>query len=410
MTDVTRLSSLTYGINASALTIGVAPGSFAPLLPRSAPATLFPRSRAKLERPLYNNAGISYAAAFGAKDLAAITIPLQMTGVNGNSGAAVGAGVWETKMEAGNLLSSVFGSPAPATVGAAPTVSSASGTSLTASTNVLQDGDVIIVRTTSGDEIRSVASGGGTTSLVLSHPLVGTGSAGSTIIRAARYSLNTAQTVHTPIWFDCEGENWRRRYRDCQPSSFTLNIPNTGIVEADFTFMPNDWEDLAEANPGYAEPTTGLPVVSAGSTFFMGSVQYMLRNARLTVNIGMTMRESTTGVNGVVGGLAVNKSQVMLEGELYVGSTTGSIGNIVDDAGGPPQMENVLGDQNGAGSLPTLFDVMLSVGSTNGASIFVRMPYAEVRSSGVTESGPFAVLPFQAMAGSVSGPLIFGVL
>ena len=410
MSDVTRLLSLTYGINASNYTVGTAPGTFAPLLPRSAPATLFPRSRAKLERPLYSSAGISYAAAFGAKDLAAVTIPLQMTGVNNNTGAAVAGGVWETKMEAGNLLSSIFGASAAATAGAAPTVSSASGTSLTASTNVLQNLDLVMVPTTVGNEIRSVVSGGGTTSLVLSHPLLGTGSAGATIIRGARYSLNSAQTVHTPIWFDCEGENWRRRYRDCQPSSLTVNIPNTGIVEADFAFMPNDWEDLAEANPAYVAPTTGLPVVSAGSTFFIGGTNaFMLRNARLTVNIGMTMRESTTGANGVVGGLAVNKSQVMLEGELYVGNTTGSVGNIVDDTGGTPQMENIFGDQQGAGALPTLFDIMLSVGSTSGASIFIQMPYAEIRSTGVTESGPFAVLPFQAMAGSVTGPMTFGV-
>lgn len=406
MSDVNRLLSLTYGINAAPYTIGTEPAAYAPLQPRSTPASFLPRTRQPIERPLVVVDGRRLPRAFGVKDLAELTVPLQMTGVNNNTGGTTA--VWETKIESGNLLASIFGAVGVATTGAAPTVSSASGATLVASSNVLTDNEIVSIETTVGREARQIVSGGGTTTLTLDRALAGTGVAASTVYRAARYVVSSAQTVHTPIWFDCEGENWRRKYRDCQPSSLVLNIPNAGVVEADFTFMPNDWSDVAEANPAYSAPTTGSPVVSGASQFWINGSAYMLRNARVSINLGMTMRETTTGINGVAGGMAVDKTNIMVEGELYVGATgAGNMGWLVDDTG-TPTLDSILGDEQSTGTVITTRDVMLQVGSSIGASFYLRIPAADIRSSGVREGGPFAVLPFQAMA-TGANPLTLGV-
>lgn len=411
MTDVSRLVNLTYGINASATTIGTAPGAFATLLPRSTPVSFFPRTRQVIDRPLASVDGRRFARVLGPKDVGELSLPLEFKGVDTNTGGAVAA--WEAKMEQGNLLASLFGGVATATTGAAPTVTSGSGTSLVASSNVLQNSDILLITTTVGAEFRQVASGGGTTNLTLDRALVGTAVAASTIIRAGRYTMATATTVHTPVWFDAEGENWKRRYSDCQPSSLVLNIPNAGLVEADFAFMPNDWSDETDGSPSFSAPTAGSPIVSGGSGFFIGSNAFMLRNARLTVNVGMAMRETTTGANGIRGGVATDKTNIMLEGELYVGANTGTIGDISDDddGGGPavaPYLNDILGDGFAAGTVATTQDIMLAVGSAAGAALYIRIPAADVRSSGVREGGPFAVLPFQAMATGAS-PLTLGV-
>lgn len=412
MTDVARLVNLTYGINASATTIGTAPGSFAPLLPRSTPASFFPRSRAVIERPLANTDGRRLARLQGVKDIAELALPLEFKGVNNNTGIGVTTN-WESSLEQGNLLASLFGGVAAlTTTGAAPTVSSGSGTSLTVSSNVIANNDIILFTTSVGTEVRQVASGGGTTTLTLDRAMLGTATAATTVYRAARYTMATATTIHTPVWFDAEGENWRRRYSDCQPSSMVLNIPNAGLVEADFSFMPNDYADNAETpTPSFAAPTAGSPVVSGGSAFFIGSgvspVAFMLRNARLTVNVGMVMRETTTGINGVRGGVATDKSNIMLEGELYVGDNGGSIGELVDDSG-TPTLDSILGTDAATGAGITTLDLCLNVGTVAGAALYIRIPAADVRSTGVREGGPFAVLPFQAMATGAS-PLTLGV-
>lgn len=408
MTDVSRLLSLTYGINAAAQTIGTAPLSFNPLLPRSQVGSMFPRSRTPIDRPLYSVDGRRFPRIHGVKDIAAIDVPLEFKGVNSNTGAAVAA--WEAKMEQGNLLASLFGALGVATTGAAPTVSSNGPATLTVSSSVLADLDIILVTTSTGVEARQIISGGGTTTVTVDRNWVGTPTAASTVIRAARWQVSTALTAHLPIWFNAEGENWRRRYADCQPNSMTLNVPNAGLVEFDCQFLPNDWDDQVEADPAFSAPTAGSPIVSGGSAFFIGSTPYMLRNARLTMANGAVMRETTTGINGVRGGVCTDKTNIMLEGELYVGNNTGTVGELVDDAG-TPSLNDILGDGLSTGAAITTYDIALQVGTAAGAALYVRIPAADIRSAGVREGGPFAVLPFQAMATTptTGAPMTLGV-
>jgi hypothetical protein len=416
MTDVSRLLSLTYGINAAAQTIGTAPGSFATLLPRAQVTSVFPRSRTPIERELYSVDGRRFPRVHGVKDIAAIDVPLEFKGINSNTGVGITvAGGWEAKMEQGNLLASLFGATgALTTAGAAPTVSSGSGASLTVSSTVLADNDIILVTTSTGVEARQVISGGGTTTVTVDRNWVGTPTAASTVIRAARYQVSTSLTAHLPIWFDAEGENWKRRYSDCQPNSMTLNIPNAGLVEFDSQFLPNDWSDQADGSPSFSAPTAGSPIVSGGSAFFIGNRAIMLRNARLTMNNGAVMRETTTGINGVRGGVCTDKRDIMLEGELYVGDDGGAaaIGELIDDSLTPP-LNDILGDGPtfSPGSAITTYDIALQVGLAAGAALYIRIPAADIRSAGVREGGPFAVLPFQAMATAptTGAPMTLGV-
>lgn len=416
MTDVTRLTNLTYGINAAAQTIGTAPGAFTTLLPRSSVTSMLPRTRTPIDRPLTSVDGRRFMRLHGVKNVDAIDLPLEFKGANSNTGAAVTA--WEAKLEQGNLLASLFGALAVPTVGAAPTVSSGSGTSLVVSSNVLADLDIILVTTALSGvtlfEARQVISGGGTTTVTVDRAFVGTPTAATTVIRAARYLVSTALTAHLPCWFIAEGENWKRRYADCQPAQMVLNIPNAGLVEFDSQWMPNDWDDQVEGSPTFVAPTAGSPIVSGGSQFYIGSRACMLRGARLTMSNGIVMRETTTGANGIRGGVATDKTSIMLEGELYFGDDNGgganSIGELIDDSG-TPSLDNIFGDGVATGSAPTALDISLQVGTAAGGALWLRIPAADVRSAGVREGGPFAVVPFQAFATAptTGSPFTLGV-
>ncbi len=404
MADIGRLLSLTAGLNASLNLFDSAPGSFLPLLPRSSVPSLLPRGRTPIERPIVTVDGRRLPRIHGARDIGAIEMPLEFKGANNNTGGAVAT--WEDKLEAGVLLASLFGAVATATVGAAPTVAGGSGTALTASSTALANLDIVLVPTSAGGEIRQVVSGGGTTSLVLNAALVGTPTNAATIIRLGRYAHSPSTTNHKHVWFNAEWENARRRYRDCAPSAFSLTIPNTGLVEFDSTWMPNDYDDTAEANPAFVSPTAGSPIVSGGNTFIVAAKSLMLRSAKLTVGLGLAMRETSTGANGVKGGVCADKTAVMLEGECYVGDDVGTIGELVDDSG-TPSLDDILGTDAALGAAITTRDVMLQVGTVPGACMFIRLPEADIRGQ-VVEGGAFNVLKFSAMACGAT-PLYLGV-
>lgn len=404
MTDVSRLLSLTAGINAALNSIGTAPGAFTAIQPRSTVPSLLPRSREAIDRPLPSQDGRRFPRLQGRRNIDAINLPLELKGINNNTGGAVAD--WEAKQEAGMLWPSLFGAVAAATLNAAPTATSAAGVVLTASTNVLANLDIIGVATDKGLEWRQVVSGGGTTTPSMNAALLGTVVPGSTIIRAARYTHAPSTTNHKHVWFNAEWENLRRRYSDCAPGGFEIVIPTTGIVEFNSTWLPNDWSDQAEADPAFSAPTAGQPVVSGGCSFIIAAKALMMLNAKLTVDNGTVMRESSTGVNGVVGGVCADKTRVMLEVEVYVGNDSPTIGELVDDSG-TPSLDNILGSDAAIGDAITTRDVMLCVGVTAGASIFMRLPEADIRGE-VVEGGPFNRAKLTCMA-TGSTPLYFGV-
>lgn len=404
MSDVNRLLCLNHGINAATNTFGTVPASMtAQLQPRSSVPSLLPRQRTTIERPLYVADGRRLPQILGARDVGPIELPLEFKGVNSNTGGAVSD--WEAKMEQGNLLASIFGAVGVATSSAAPTASGSAGGVLTASSSVIQNLDIILFSTSSGGPyIRQVVSGGGSTSLVLDREFAGT--ATGTIVRLARWSVDPDLIDHKAIWFNAEWANFRRRYNDCAPSQMVLGFPNAGLVTFDSTWLPNDWSDQAEANPAFAAPAAGNPIVVSAAVFKMIETSYLLRNATLTISNGLAVRETMAGANGVQGAVCADKTNVMLEGEIFIGANDGTIGEMVDDSI-TPTLDSFLGSDATAGDAITVRDISLQVGTLAGGCMYVRIPEADIRGV-VVEGGAFPVFKFQAMA-TGSAPLHLGV-
>lgn len=404
MTTVNRLLSLRHGINAAVNTFGTVPATMTlPLQPRASVPSLLPRQRTPIDRPLYVVDGRRLPQIQGIKDVGAIDLPLEFKGVSGNTGAAVAA--WEAVMEQGTLLASIFGAVGTATSGAATTCSGTAGATLTvvSGTNI-PDLSMILFTTTTGTFIRQVVSGGGTTTLTLDRSASGTAS--GTVVRLGVYSVAPSTTDHKGIWFDAEWTEFRRRYNDCAPSSLKLGFPNSGLVTMDSTWLPNDWSDQAEADPAFSAPTAGNPIVISAATFMIAEVAYMLRNATLTIDNGTQVRETMAGANGVQGAVCADKTNIMLEGELFIGGNSGSIGELVDDSG-TPTLDSFLGSDAVAGSAITTRDIALQVGTVAGGCMYLRLPAADFRGQ-VVEGGAFTVFKFSAMA-TGSAPLHLGV-
>ena len=381
-------------------------------------ASFLPRQRTPIERPLKSLGGRRYPHIRGAQDTADVSVALEMKGVNSNTGAAVAT--WETKLEQGYLLQSLFGTAAPATTGAAPTIAAAGHTpatgvvAFTAAANV-QNGAVIAFSTASGLQIGRVESGGGasTTSVTLQHPYSGAPVNASTVYRLAVYDVSDSVTGHIHAFFAAEGEDWRRDYFGCAPMSMNVAIPNTGLVTMSSTFSPTTWSDVAEANPAYADPTAGNPLVNDGAIFRLDGVEFLLRNASITYNCATAMRETSSRTNGKLGGVCGtgDGKSFMIEGELYLGDASTVLPEAIDNgsyAAGAPQLVSMLGSDVAAGQVSTAREVALQVGTEIGGCMYALLPTADFRAS-VQAGGAFPVVKFQAVGtGALPATLAVG--
>lgn len=405
MSDVVRLSSLRTGIHASTSDYSSLPAVLRPIELRGpdVPAGLFPRSRAEIDRPLVVPDGRRVPFAWGTKDIAPITIGTEFRGVNANNGAAVAD--WEAKLELGHVLQSLF-STAPASVGAAPTASGVAGLILTASSTAIVNNDLIMFSTTTGTFVRRVISGGGTTSLTLDRAFTGTPS--GPIVRGARYTANPAQTEHVPLFLDAEGTTganaWHQQLFGCFPQSCVITIPDTGLVQFDATFLPNDWTQLAPVAPGYAAPVAGAPVASSLVAFYDGADLLDISSAKLTYNTGGVMKPSASGPNGVKGGVGASKREIMLEGDLYIGGFTGE---KRFSQGAVPLANADTGGAIANGTVATTRSLMLQVGLVAGGALGIWLPEAAVIST-VVNNGDFLVERFVARA-TGSTPFVLGI-
>jgi hypothetical protein len=405
MTDILRLQTLRYALHTDANTFTGTPGTLAPLQITDDGASFLPRQRTPIDRSLRSLSGRRYPHIRGAQDVADVSVALEMKGVNSNTGAGVGAGLWEGKLEQGYLLQSLFGTAAPATTGVAPTIAASGHTpatgvvAFTAASNV-QNGAVIGFATSSGFQIGRVESGGGAsaTTVTLQHPYSGTPTTSATVFRLAVYDVSDSVTQHTHAFFTAEGENWRRDYFGCAPMSMNVAIPNTGLVTMSSVFSPTTWADVAEANPAYADPTAGNPIVCDGGIFRLDGVEFLLRNASITYNCATAMRETMSRSNGKLGGVCGTGEgkSFMIEGELYVGPSGNSLNEMVDGGTAGPDIVEVLGADVNAGQISTAREVALQVGTEAGGCMYALLPTADFRAS-VQAGGAFPVVRFQAM-------------
>lgn len=379
MTDVARLSTLRYGLHTDAYTFTGTP-SLSVLRPTDDGASFLPRNRAPLARNLRSLSGRRYAHARGVQDLADLTINTEFRGVNSNTGGAVTD--WEAKMEQGYLLASLFGAVAPATTGAATTAttagsSGATGTLVVASGAGISNGQVIAFASSTGLQVARVESGGGTTTLTLSHPFEGTVTNGTTVFRLAVYSVSDSVTHHVHAMFAAEGEDWRRDYFGCAPMSMALALPNTGLVGMTSVFSPTSFADVAEVNPSHAEPTAGSPIVVDACKMWFAGLDVIARDISINYSCATTARTASTRTNGKVGGVCGtgDGKTFTIEFSLYLGD--GNLSGELTDGSTTPDLNALLGDDDAAGDIATTRKVSLQVGTEIGAVMYAYLPEAD---------------------------------
>ncbi len=409
MTDISRLQTLRYALHTNATTFTGTPGSLVPLQITDEASSFLPRQRTPIERSLRSLSGRRFPHVRGAQDVGDLTVATEFKGVNSNTGGAVTD--WEAKMEQGYLLASLFGAVAPATTSTAPTVNTTGHTPASGILSVVgtttANGQVIAFSTSAGLQIGRIESGGGTTTLTLQHPYTGTPTSGATVFRLGVYTVSDSVTSHVHAFFAAEGEDWRRDYFGCAPMSMNIGVPNTGILTMSSVFSPTTWADVAEANPAYADPTAGNPIVNDGAFFRLDGTEYLLRNASIAYNCATAVRETASKTNGKLGGVCGtgDGKSFMIEGELYI-SDSATLGEIQDNAG-TPSLVNLLGSDVAAGQISTQREVALQVGTEIGGCLYALLPTADFRAT-VQTSGAFPVVRFTAM-GTGALPAVLAV-
>lgn len=408
MTQIVRLQALRYALHADNTTFSGTPGTLVPLQLMDDGASFLPRQRTPIERPLRSLGGRHFPHVYGTQDVADLVAVCEFKGVNSNSGGAVSD--WEAKMEQGYLLASLFGAVAPATSGAAPTVAAAGHTPGSGILEVVgtttSNGQVIAFSTDEGMQIGRILSGGGTTTLTLSHKYNGTPTTSATVYRLAVYTVDDDLTLHTHAFFTAEGEAWRRDYFGCAPLSMALAMPNTGLVQMTSTFSPTSWSDVAEANTAFAAPTAGEPVVMDAISFIMDDNDYLVSNLSMSMTCGTAMRETASETNGRLGGVCGTGDGKMftIEGEIEMSEVElASFYDRVQDS----TVADFTGTEDAAGDISATREISIMVGTGVGRLLYIHIPEADFRSS-VVVSGAFPKLRFSAR-GTGTLPAIMAV-
>ena len=388
MSDATRLISVKIGINAATSTFGTEPAAYVPIIPRAEVPSLFPRVREHISRAALQTVdGRLLPPLLGNKDLSDITLPVELSGVNDNTGAAVAD--WEAKLDIGKVLVAAFGAVAPATVGATTACSGAAGAVLT-----LVDGmnypNLAVIRFANEDGeifVRQIVADGGTNTVTLDRAFTGTATGNAT--RMAVYALVPSRTKNKDLWIDAEGMTdasaWRRIYKDCHCKSLQITVPDSGIVTLDAVFKPNDWIDDDKDTPAFVQPDAGSPIVTGGAAFYIGAVKKLFKSFALQVDFGFDPRPTPVGANNVQGGDNVLMKSATFSFELFLGGDDGTIGDISDDVAGV-DLGDLQGDASVIGTPVTTQDISLQVGTEVGALWWARAPaaacLAPVKSSG----------------------------
>lgn len=384
--DPTRLMDVKFAPHASTTDYTSTPSTgLSTIMPRSPMTSLLPRQRTPAEQENVTVDGRRIPYTRGAQDLKNIVCQLDFKGINANSGAAVSD--WEAKQtEIGYMLSCLFGADATATVGDKPTTDGGTTPALDidANTGSIDDLDIIAFPTATGLKARQVTANGGTGTVTLDRAYGGAVVAGD-VIRMARWTWSPATNALIHGYFRGETRSQRRDYFGCQPLDFELVIPDAGKVEFNSNWKPSSWADVAEANPSFVEPTTGAIIASNGACLYIGSSDKRVKSLRFMASNGMTDQPTTCAAEGVLGGVPVNRTNVMMEFEIYVGDSA-SDGELVDGSG-TPSLTTLLGSAASIGASAETYDLGLQIGNAVGAIAYIRIPEATIRGEVVDSNG-----------------------
>ncbi len=395
MTDVTRMLSLKYAKHTDANTFSNTPGTLRIIEPEDA-AAFYPSEVQRLERKLASPDNRRFPHRPGPKKLDVRSLKMRLRGVNNNDGGAL---VAQSATEHGEMWDTFFGANATVPSGAATTVTGGNGATpnVTVTSGAgFANGDGILFATSAsapfGYIAREVVSGGGTTTLVVDRTFSGTPV--GTAYRAVRHVLSRSTHKHVHGFFSAEGENWRCDYFGCIAESLELDMKEGDVVRCTMGWRPMDWGEVDEANPAYVGATAGAEILAINSAFYLGSTEYLVKGLKLNAQNVVAPRDCVNGVNGVHGYEIVDKDEVLLTGQIYVGDNGGSIGELVYDAGSP----TVKALQSPTSAPAPTFDVAIELANGGpGQSLYIRMPALDLRGE-IKDSNGLAVFDFQGYA------------
>jgi len=407
MTQVDRLKVLRGEQHTNNATFNNTPVTLLPMRPIDNADSFRPSGRVSLERNLGSLAGRSYPSVRGIQELKELTLNLEARGVNSNTGAAVAAGGWEDKVEAGWIFSSMFGADAPATTSTATTVAASGHTpasgivTVTAGTNIVV-GQVIAFATDAGLQAGRVANVA-TNVVTLDHPYNGTPTNGATVFRNAVWSVDDDLTHHVHGFFTAEGENWRQDFLGCVPKSFAISGQTGQVMKFSSVWQPTTIAPVvAEGNPAHAEPTSGNPIVVDAANVWVGGLALLAMDFTIAYDNGAQVRPADTKTNGALGGVcAVRGKKITIEMTCLLGE--GTISGELQYNTGSPSLQDLFGNADAAGDISTTRKVSLQVGTEIGAGMYSYLPEADVKAELVSKDGLTAVKLTCVGTGALAG-------
>lgn len=386
---LSRIQSVQFGKYSSTTDFG----STAPTLRFKEPiaADLYPRDRARIERPLYRPDNHPNAEAWGTKALDALGLTLQVRGFSANTGGALAAA---TETEVGDLLDCISGGAAVDPSGSATTTTGGTGSS--AELTVTDGGDIAngcaaLFQTDGDPVIREVVSGGGTETLTLDRDFVGAPVNGGALAQSSYWTFNPATAHHPHAFIRAEGGAWRRDYYGCM-SSGTLRISEGQPVTLETSWMPTSWADAAEADPTFVAPTAGALVLGVNAGLWIGDTKLLIKSAEVNFGHTVVARSSSNGSEGVHGYVVTAKVPV-ITCRVYIDDVLGLTAGAIEDSTGAVSINRIQGLTNSAGNaasagqVASTYDVALQVGNIATGAMYLRAPAATLRGRVVDDGG-----------------------
>lgn len=392
MSDIDALQLVRYDSHASANDFtadGASPTFIEPL----APIDLSGLKVNKIDVNTLRGDNQRNARVNGGKPADGFSFSLRARGPSGTDGTKPAAGDFEYS----ELLTAVFGAAASYSADASSAATVAAVTEGTPSIEVSADGSdfpagsAILANVGASSEFiaREVVSVA-TQTLTVDRGGWSGSTTGNTAYGAASYYVDPTAHSTTHLYFDVEGESYRRKMHGALPAQFVINVNQGQNVTFDFNnFQLSDWSDVAEANPSFSAPSVGSDIIAIDSPFYMGDdgttyandTAWFVDELKITVDLSLVPRTTPHGTNGRAGFVVANRV-VTWEGVLWAGALT------LDATDALLDLINTSGKT---------MDVAVQVGRTAGGTMYCRSPNLDLMAERTIKDG-VSVIRFSGVA------------
>lgn len=358
MSSISALALLRYGKHTSATQVESDSGVTYGFAEYEGDLAVHYRNR-KLERNLRRGDGERYARVVGPRDTPTLGWNTLLRGLNDNSGGAV---TTAKQTEIAPLLDVIMGADG---AGGTGSVAAASGHSTT--TLVVDDASaipagaaVLFESTTDGWIAREVVSKSSNT-LTLDRAYTGDPVNDGVVYVACSWYPDNDAPNHVHLAADVEWLGVERTKMLGGMGSLVVDFPsNGGLATCAWSFDFSDDDPTAAASPSFVGPTVGNPIPCIDGTFWIGTDEKLLRDAKLSVTPTKAPKQHYGAANGAAG-FIVTDLEVVLEGTLLMGAqaleATAATRALLQGASAQ--------------------DIAFQLGRGPGASIYVRMPAAD---------------------------------